>query len=81
MKIKNHILAAMAIGCLALPLTSCSEEGILVNSNDTAYIIFDKDFTKDTTTVSFKMYKDGENAKISIPVKVFGQVQDRKSVV
>lgn len=76
MKIKNHILAAMAIGCLALPLTSCSEEGILVNSNDTAYIIFDKDFTKDTTTVSFKMYKDGENAKISIPVKVFGQVQE-----
>ena len=68
MKIKNRILAALAIGCLALPFASCSEEGILVNSNDKAYIVFDKNFTKDTTTVSFRMYKDGENARIAIPV-------------
>lgn len=76
MNINKNIFAAMAICCLALPLASCSEEGILVNSNDTAYIIFDKDFTTDTTTVSFKMYKEGENAKIAIPVKTFGQVQE-----
>lgn len=76
MKIKNHILALFAMGCIALPMISCSEEGILVNSNDTAYVIFDKDFTKDTTTVSFKMYNDGENPRIAIPVKCFGQVQD-----
>ena len=75
MKIKNRILAALAIGCLVLPLASCSEEGILVNSNDKAYIVFDKNFTKDTTTVSFRMYKEGENAKIAIPVSTFGQVQ------
>lgn len=75
MKIKNRILAALAIGCFALPLASCSEEGILVNSNDKAYIVFDKNFTKDTTTVSFRMYKEGENAKIAIPVSTFGQVQ------
>ena len=75
MKIKNRILAALAIGCLALPLASCSEEGILVNSNDKAYIVFNKNFTKDTTTVSFRMYKEGENAKIAIPVSTFGQVQ------
>ena len=75
MKIKNRILAALAIGCLALPLASCSEEGILVNSNDKAYIVFDKNFTKDTTTVSFRMYKEGEKAKIAIPVSTFGQVQ------
>ena len=73
MKIKNHILALFAMGCIALPMISCSEEGILVNSNDTAYVIFDKDFTKDTTTVSFKMYNDGENPRIAIPVKCFGQ--------
>ena len=76
MNINKNIFAAMAICCLALPLASCSEESILVNSNDTAYIIFDKDFTTDTTTVSFKMYKEGENAKIAIPVKTFGQVQE-----
>lgn len=75
MKIKNRILATLAIGCLALPLASCSEEGILVNSNDKAYIVFDKNFTKDTTTVSFKMYKEGENARIALPVSAFGQVQ------
>lgn len=75
MKIKNRILAALAIGCLALPFASCSEEGILVNSNDKAYIVFDKNFTKDTTTVSFRMYKDGENARIAIPVSAFGEVQ------
>lgn len=75
MKIKNNILAALAIGCLALPMVSCSEEGILVNGNDTAYVIFDKDFTKDTTTVSFKMYNEGEDAVIAIPVSSFGQVQ------
>lgn len=75
MKIKNRILAVLAIGCLALPLASCSEEGLLVNSNDKAYIVFDKNFTKDTTTVSFRMYKEGENARIAIPVSTFGQVQ------
>ena len=75
MKIKNRILAVLAIGCLALPLASCSEEGLLVNSNDKAYIVFDKNFNKDTTTVSFRMYKEGENARIAIPVSTFGQVQ------
>lgn len=56
-------------------MTSCSEEGLMANSNDTAYIVFNKDFTKDTTTVSFKMYNDGETPRIAIPVSVYGQVQ------
>lgn len=47
----------------------------MVNSNDKAYIVFDKNFNKDTTTVSFRMYKEGENARIAIPVSTFGQVQ------
>lgn len=74
MKIKNFIYAAIAMCCTALPLISCSEESILTNSNDTSYINFEKDFTKDTTIVSFKMYKEGENARIAIPVKAFGRV-------
>lgn len=56
-------------------MVSCSEEEILVNGNDTVYVIFDKDFTKDTTTISFKMYNEGEDAVIAIPVSSFGQVQ------
>lgn len=75
MKINKHIWAAITTSVLALSLTSCSEEGLLTNSNDTAYIIFDKDFTKDTTTVSFKMYNESEKPRIPISVKVFGQVQ------
>lgn len=75
MKINKNIASMISFGILAMGLSSCSEEGLITNSNDTAYVIFDKDFTKDTTTVSFKMYNEGETPRIAIPVKVFGQVQ------
>ena len=49
--------------------------GLLVSSNDTAYLKFVNDMTKDTTTVSFKMYNEGEDAEIPIEVSVYGQMQ------
>ena len=57
-------------------LASCEEKGLLVSSNDTAYLKFVNDMTKDTTTVSFKMYNEGEDAEIPIEVSVYGQMQD-----
>ncbi|KAB6197882.1 DUF4843 domain-containing protein [Bacteroides xylanisolvens] len=57
-------------------LVSCEEKGLLVNSNDTAYLRFANDMTKDTTTVSFKMYNEGEDAEIPIEVSVYGQIQE-----
>ena len=54
MKIKYTIWGVLA-GTAGLILTSCEEKGLLVSSNDTAYLRFANDMTKDTTTVSFKM--------------------------
>lgn len=74
MRIKYTIGCALAcmIGFL---FTACEEETLLVNSNDTAYLRFANDMTKDTTTVSFRMYNEGEDAKIPIEVMVTGQIQ------
>ena len=75
MKIKYAIWGALI--CIAdLMLVSCEEKGLLVNSNDTAYLRFANDMTKDTTTVSFKMYNEGEDAEIPIEVSVYGQIQE-----
>ena len=58
-------------------LASCEEKGLLVSSNDTAYLKFVNDMTKDTTTVSFKMYKwKVRMLRIPIEVSVYGQMQD-----
>lgn len=59
-----------------LIFASCEEKGLLVNSNDTAYLRFANDMTKDTTTVSFRMYNEGEDAEIPVEVSVYGQMQD-----
>lgn len=55
---------------------SCEEKGLMVNSNDVAYLRFGLDMTKDTTTVSFKVYNDGEDAIIPIEVFVGGKIQE-----
>ena len=61
--------------CVAyLLMASCEENGLLVNTNDIAYLKFTNDMTKDTTTISFKMYDEGEDAKIPIEVSVYGRV-------
>ena len=75
MKIKYTIWGVLA-GTAGLILTSCEEKGLLVSSNDTAYLRFANDMTKDTTTVSFKMYNEGEDAEIPIEVSVYGQMQN-----
>lgn len=54
----------------------CEEQGLLVNSNEVSYLRFNRDMTKDTTTVSFKVYNEGENAKIPIEVVINGKVQN-----
>lgn len=75
MKIKYAIWGALV--CIAgLTLASCEEKGLLLNSNDTAYLRFANDMTKDTTTVSFKMYNEGEDAEIPVEVSVYGQIQN-----
>lgn len=71
-----HIKSFLVCAAALLALASCEEKGLLVNSNDTAYLRFANDMTKDTTTVSFKMYNDGEDAIIPIEVSVSGQVQE-----
>lgn len=50
MKIKYAIWGALI--CIAdLMLVSCEEKGLLVNSNDTAYLRFANDMTKDTYSI------------------------------
>lgn len=74
MKIRYAIWGVLV--CAAgLMLASCEEKGLLLNSNDTAYLKFANDMTRDTTTVSFKMYNEGEDAEIPIEVSVYGQMQ------
>ncbi len=74
MKMKYTIEKAMAL-LLSLLFVACGEESLLVNSNDVAYVQFALNMTTDTTSVSFKMYNEGEDAKIPIEVTVFGQLQ------
>lgn len=71
MKIQSTVYCLLLV-CM---LVACKEETLLVNSNDTAYLRFAKDMTKDTTSVSFKMYNEGEAAVIPLEVSVTGQIQ------
>lgn len=76
MKKKLTNILCGTLGCIAgLLLVACEEEGLLVNSNDIAYLKFTKDMSKDTTTVSFKMYEEGQMALIPIEVSVYGKIQ------
>lgn len=76
MKIIYSILGTLICISSLLTLTSCEEKGLMVNSNDIAYLRFGKDMTKDTTTVSFMVYNEGEDAVIPIEVSIRGKVQD-----
>ena len=73
---KKYAIWGVLVCSVCLMLASCEEKGLLVSSNDTAYLKFVNDMTKDTTTVSFKMYNEGEDAEIPIEVSVYGQMQD-----
>lgn len=75
MKIRYTIWGVL-ICTAGLMLGSCEEKGLLVSSNDIAYLKFANDMTRDTTTVSFKMYNEGEDAEIPVEVTVYGQMQD-----
>ena len=77
MNIKNFIIPAIACFCCSSFFISCEEKGLMVNVNDVSYIIFAKDMTKDTTTVSFKVYNEGEVPEIPLEVSVYGKVQDK----
>ena len=77
MNIKNFIIPAIARFCCSSFFISCEEKGLMVNDNDVSYIIFAKDMTKDTTTVSFKVYNEGEVPEIPLEVSVYGKVQDK----
>lgn len=77
MNIKNFIIPAIACFCCSSFFISCEEKGLMVNDNDVSYIIFAKDMTKDTTTVSFKVYNEGEVLEIPLEVSVYGKVQDK----
>lgn len=57
--------------------TSCEEKGLLTNANDVSYIAFEKNMTTDTTGVTFKFYKEGEDAEIVLGVTISGKVQDK----
>lgn len=77
MKIKRIYTVWGTLACITcLMFTSCDEKGLLVNDNDVSYLRFSKDMTKDTTTVSFQMYEEGENAQIAIEVSVSGKLQE-----
>lgn len=69
------MIGGMLIALGGCVLSSCEEKGLLVNSNDTAYLRFAKNMFKDTTTVTFRMYNVGEDALIPVEVSVNGQVQ------
>lgn len=77
MNIKNFIIPAIACFCCSSFFISCEEKGLMVNDNDVSYIIFAKDMTKDTTTVSFKVYNESEVPEIPLEVSVYGKVQDK----
>ena len=77
MNVKNFIIPAIACFCCSSFFISCEEQGLMVNDNDVSYIIFANDMTKDTTTVSFKVYNEGEVPEIPLEVSVYGKVQDK----
>ena len=55
MRIIYQILGAL-ICAACFFLVGCEEQGLLVNSNEVSYLRFNKDMTKNTTTISFKVY-------------------------
>lgn len=72
----KYQIAAVLFCALGIGLVSCEEQGLLVNDNSVSYLRFAKNMTKDTTTVSFKMYNEGENAVIPVEVCISGKVQE-----
>lgn len=82
MKMKNILWTGM-MACIGISLFfSCQEEGLVLNGNDVSYINFDKDWTKDTTRISFEFYplEEGmevKTAEVPIEVAIFGKIQDK----
>ena len=54
---RKYILFAFVWACV---LSACSEKGIMEYSDNTLYVYFAADATKDSTTYSFKAYPSGE---------------------
>lgn len=65
---KKNILFLFAWMCM---LVACSEKGIMEYSDNTLYVYFATDATKDSTTYSFKVYPSGE-IHVKIPMKCDG---------
>ena len=53
MIMRKYILFAFVWACV---LSACSEKGIMEYSDNTLYVYFAADATKDSTTYSFKAY-------------------------
>lgn len=75
MKIKYQLTVGLFC-VLGMGGISCEEQGILVNDNSVSYLRFAQNMTTDTTTVSFKMYNEGEDAIIPVEVCISGKVQE-----
>lgn len=71
-----YLLKGLLSCTIALIILSCEEQGLLVNSNNVSYLRFINNMTKDTTTVSFKTYNEGEDAVIPIEVSIRGKIQE-----
>ena len=65
---RKYILFAFVWACV---LSACSEKGIMEYSDNTLYVYFAADATKDSTTYSFKAYPSGE-IHVKIPMKCDG---------
>lgn len=72
---RNMITALVCFGGFSF-FISCEEKGLQVNDNEVSYITFGKDMTKDSTTVSFKVYNEGLEPEIPVAVSVSGKLQD-----
>ena len=82
MKIRNILLAGMAVCGELLLLASCQEEGLVVNTNGLSYIGFSRKMTTDTTKVCFQFYglEEGQDVKVAeipIEVSICGKIQDK----
>lgn len=76
---RKYILFAFVWACV---LSACSEKGIMEYSDNTLYVYFAADATKDSTTYSFKAYPSGE-IHVKIPMKCDGvwEREDREYTV
>ena len=76
---RKYILFAFVWACV---VSACSEKGIMEYSDNTLYVYFAADATKDSTTYSFKAYARGE-IHVKIPMKCDGvwEREDREYTV